>query len=150
MRFAFALLAALALTLGASPALADDNVIKLAGHLESHVVPCDSICTSGVLSDGVDGTFDFTLTVLEELGTSALYRYTGDIVIHTANGDLIGQDHAIWNTDTGDLVDHIVITSGTGSYAGYTGSLLVRGNFSLVTGTGASDFLGAIHPSCSH
>jgi hypothetical protein len=127
------------------PALARaDTEVEVEGTFTTHVVPCDTLCTESAYLGSLVGTSHFTLISLESTADPDVVRYVGNLVLHTASGDLIGQDVGLWNLATGKYTDAYQVRSGTGIYAGMTGSLSLRGTLDAVTGTGASKYKGEL------
>jgi hypothetical protein len=118
------------------------------GTFTTQVVPCESLCTQSFYKGDLEGRSDFTLSTLEATKVRDVSRYTGTLVLHTADGDLIGHDVGYWNTATGRYVDTYQITSGTGVYEGARGTLYLTGTLDPVTGTGASSYQGHIYWPC--
>jgi hypothetical protein len=123
---------------GSSP---PPSVMQVAGTFTTQVVPCGSLCTQSEYLGDLEGTTEFVLTSLEVTRNPAISRYTGTLVLHTDDGDLIGTDVGYWNTTTGKYTDTYRITSGTGVYEGATGIL-------YLSGTGSSKYIGVIHWPC--
>jgi hypothetical protein len=136
----------------ALPAVAsgsETSAMQVDGTFTTQVVPCDSLCTASEYEGDLEGTTEFALTSLEVTADPDVSRYTGSLVLHTDDGDLVGQDVGYWNTTTGRYLDAYAITSGTGVYQGAVGLLVLRGTLDPVTGTGASTYRGWIYwPTC--
>jgi hypothetical protein len=64
--------------------------------------------------------------------------------VTTASGTISGTDYTIWNLETGEFVDYTTFTTGTGAYAGKTGTLVIFGRFDPVTGVGSSNYVAVI------
>jgi hypothetical protein len=118
--------------------------MRIEGAFTTQVVPCESLCTQSEWTEDLEGTSDFTLISLEPTCHPQVSRYTGTLVIHTADGDLIGHDVGYWNTTTGAYTDTYQVTGGTGVYEGATGTLRLRGTLDPVTGAGSSHYRGWI------
>lgn len=114
------------------------------GHLDSAVVACESLCTHGDLTGDLAGTFDFTLDTMVPTSVPDVQYYTGHSIIGTEDGDIQGHNTGFWNLATGQIVDRLTIDSGTDDFEGARGSLVIIGNFSAVTGTGSSNYVGAV------
>jgi hypothetical protein len=152
MRQALALIAA---CVGGWPSLAaahGHQDVVVAGTLTTAVVPCASLCTESEWTGRLDGTSSFTLISLEDaqVPNANISRFHGDLVLSTANGDLIGQDSGIWDLDTGQYVDIYTVTSGTGDYTGATAVIVLFGTLDPVTGEGFSHYRGLVAWSHRH
>jgi len=124
----------------------------VAGRLTTEVVPCSSLCTESDWDGKLDGTSHFTLISMEDTNTpdANISKFHGKLVLSTARGDLIGEDHGIWNLDTGKYVDVYTVTSGTGAYTGATAVILLCGTLDPVTGQGLSQYHGTVTTSHHH
>jgi hypothetical protein len=118
------------------------------GTFTTQVVPCGTLCTQSAYRGDLSGTSDFTLVSLEATPIKNVSRYVGTLVIHTADGDLIGQDIGYWNTATGKYVDTYKISGGKGAFEGARGVLHLAGTLDPVTGTGSSTYEGFIYWPC--
>ena len=107
---------------GSSPPAS--SVMQVDGTFTTAVVPCAGLCTQSEYQGDLEGTTEFVMTSLEVTRNPAVSRYTGNLVLHTDDGDLIGTDVGYWNTTTGKYTDTYRITSGTGVYEGVSGSIL--------------------------
>lgn len=118
----------------------------VAGTLITDVVPCSSLCTESDWNGRLDGTSSFTLISLEDNSVPGenISDYSGNLVLSTARGDLIGVDHGTWNLDNGQYVDLYTVTSGTGAFKGATGLILMWGTLDPVTGHGVSRYQGIV------
>jgi hypothetical protein len=113
---------------------------ELRGHLTTHQVDCDTLCTAGELTGDIHGKLEFTLSTLEDTPTPNVARYDGVNVITTKHGTFTGPDYGVWNLQTGQFTDYTEITSGTGIYAGAKGTMTIVGAFDPVSGTGSSEW----------
>jgi hypothetical protein len=131
---------------GAIPTLAsaDENETQVAGTFTTQVVACTTLCTHSVYAGELAGTSDFTLISLEGTSNPDVVRYVGTLILHTAHGDLVGQDIGLWNTATGKYTDTYQVTSGTGIYVDATAVLKLKGTLDAVTGMGSSTYQGTI------
>jgi hypothetical protein len=146
LTFVFALAAPQLALAGETQAPLGSMIVR--GTFTTQVVPCRSLCTQSFYKGDLEGRSDFTLLTLEDTKVPDVSRYTGTLVLHTADGDLIGQDVGYWNTATGHYVDTYRITSGTGVYEGAHGTLYLSGTLDPVTGTGSSTYQGHIFWPC--
>jgi hypothetical protein len=123
------------------------------GHFSSTVVTgaaCQSpieLCTEGSLTGGLKGSFSFTGTSLiqtVDTPTTAVVLYTGDLSVNTKDGEFTCKDAGAFRT-TGDGATSSVCTivSGTGAYAGATGTIQFSGTFSSASG-GNGDYSGTL------
>lgn len=97
------------------------------------------ICTRGVYSGTIRGTFEFAITSLTPTDLPNVQSFVGRSTIHTAKGDLRCADSGSFNADpqsSGEGVHLCVITGGTGRYAGATGYLQERLHFAGSEGRG--------------
>lgn len=105
------------------------------------------LCTAGTLTGGIKGTFEFTGTSLiqsVDTPTTGVVLYTGDIAIHTRDGDLSCKDAgALRTTGSGEVSSVCTIISGTSAFAGTTGVIQFVGTFTLSAG-GAGDYQGTL------
>lgn len=126
---------------------------SVTGHFSSVAVSgptCTSsigLCTQGTLTGGIKGTFFFTATSLIQTAdtpTTSVALYTGDIAVRTKDGDFICKDAGAFRTTGDGAVSSVcTIVSGSGAFAGVTGTLQFVGNFSLSSG-GVGDFTGSL------
>jgi hypothetical protein len=79
-----------------------------------------------------------------DTGIPNLVRLTGVNTVTTDEGALVGDDVCFWDVANGDFVDYTQWTSGTGKFAGATGSLTIVGKFDPVTGAGASHYVSFV------
>jgi len=141
-----ALFLATSISLSAAPAFAHfPKDFTLFGGLTTHQVACSSLCTEGPLTGGLEGTLDFTMASMTPTETPNVMTYVGTNTITTRHGTLTGTDHGIWNLATGEFVDYMTFSSGTGRYAGATGSFSIAGTFDPTTGTGSSHYQAVLH-----
>lgn len=136
--------AGFATVLSASPVEAHSNFSALTGGLTTEQVPCDSLCTAGPLTGGLAGQLEFTMDGMTETSNPDVVTYTGVNVITTSRGTISGPDYGIWNLVTGEFVDYTHFTSGTGDFAGASGTFVIAGKFDPVTGVGASNYIAFI------
>lgn len=123
-----------------------DMEASVAGTLTTEVVPGTPMRTQSQWEGPLAGTARFTLISLEETHApdAKISRYQGDLVLSTPRGDLIGQDHGLWNLETGSYVDIYHVTSGTGAYTGATAVIVLSGTLDPVTGKGPSQYRGFV------
>jgi len=114
----------------------------ISGTLTTKVVPSSSLRTESAWHGPLEGTSSFTLITLENTETSnaKISRFHGDLVLETAQGTLIGQDHGVWDMETGAYVDLYIVSAGTGVYAGATGMIWLSGMLDPATGEGLSQY----------
>lgn len=100
------------------------------------------ICSAGTVTGTLNGTVSVVIltagNALDAQG-NPLFTYTATITMATDKGNLSGVVAGQVSTGTGRLISAIRINSGTGDYAGRTGTLIVFGNFNFATGA-ESDF----------
>jgi hypothetical protein len=119
--------------------------MRVSGTFTTQVVPCESLCTQSRYAGDLEGTTQFTLISLEPTCKPEVSRYTGSLILHTAEGDLVGEDVGHWNVVTGAYTDTYRITGGTGVYEDARGVLRLWGTLDPVTGTGSSHYRGKIY-----
>src|SRR5438552_11754880 len=87
------------------------------------------LCTHGRIAGGVRGTFDFTGDTVKTASNQAVSFYTGQVVIHTDDGNIVATDAGVIDFATGVFVDLTTISSihSTGPWAGATGQLRFSG-----------------------
>jgi hypothetical protein len=110
------------------------------GGFTSSQVECDTLCTGGPLTGGLAGTLSWRMDSLESTSDPDVVKLTGVDTITTATGTLSIPDVTYWNLVTGEFVDIGVIASGTGAYAGVTGTLVIQGVFDPAAGQGTSNY----------
>ena len=120
---------------------------ELRGHLTTHQVDCDSLCTQGPITGDLTGTLDFTLDSLDATPTPNVSRYVGVNTITTRYGSFSGPDYGVWNLSTGQFTDYTEITSGTGMFAHAHGTMTIVGVFDPVSGTGSSEWRVVFAPN---
>jgi len=127
-----------------SGAEAHGGPLVLKGGLTTTQVDCASLCTQGTLTGDIRGRLEFTMATMTDTDTPNVAHYTGTNVIKTAWGTFSGPDYGVWNLATGEFVDYMEITSGTGIYAGLHGSLSIMGVFDPVAGAGSSNWRASL------
>jgi hypothetical protein len=137
-------LAVAALALGGTSTPAEAGLDYETGSLSSHLVACETLCTSGTMTGGLAGTMDYTLTTMNATPNPDVVILIGTLTVTTATGTLKGPDVTLWNLSTGQFVDNTTFNSGTGAFAGAKGDLLIIGNFDLAAGTGSSTYRAII------
>jgi hypothetical protein len=143
MKRALVLVVALAVggaTYGAQ-ALATVATQQLHGHLRSQARTsgCTSpvgICTAGRLDGTINGDFVFTMSDHPSSSTPGVFFYNGEIVVSTSRGELRCSDAGVYSfaDPSGPNVELCTITSGTGEWAGATGSIRLHGTFTFAAG----------------
>ena len=130
---------------------------SIRGSLEETIVPppdCTSpvgLCTAGNIWGHVKGQFRFTASAIINSGDTSITNVvfvTGNTVLSNISmgnkrGTITTKSAAAFRTSgDGELNDLQIITGGTGSFAGVSGSLQIFGNF--VNGSGISSVEGTI------
>lgn len=141
--FSFALLCS-----AVNPAWAEQQCKPVVGHFEAQVVPppaCTApFCTAGRVWGGIQGSYTFAMTTIVPSGAvPSVMFFTGQSQITTKSGD------PLFGTDTGSLdlgpnagfASLITFTGGTGSMAGASGQIRLRGE--LGDGT-SGDYIGTL------
>jgi len=132
-----------------TPAFAQQKCKPVVGNFEAVVVPppaCTAmLCTAGRVWGGIQGTYTFAMTTMVPSGAipPSIFFFTGQSQITTRSNELL------FGTDTGTLdlgpnagfASLITFTGGTGSMAGATGQIRLRGE--LGEGT-SGDYIGTI------
>jgi hypothetical protein len=131
-------------TLGLAPA-ADACIEHLTGTLTTSAVPCETLCTAGPLTGGLDGMFEFTMDEMTDTGIPDVVRYTGTNTITTDQGTMTGPNFGYWNLVTGDCVDFTDVQTGTGAYAGVTGKITIAGRYDPATGQGLNHYIAILN-----
>ena len=140
--------------LAASTAHADQTCQPVNGSFLAHVVPpppfgdcVAAFCTEGRVWGGVQGTYRFNMTTLQDSGAvPSISFFTGQSEITLKNGDIV------LGTDTGTLdlgpnagfASLITFTGGTGGHQNTSGQIRLRGELSQTAGTTAGDYVGTI------
>jgi hypothetical protein len=148
-------LATLLALLSAGGAAAASSARNVDGRLETRVVSppaCASIvalCTQGRISGDIRGTFDFTgdtLTPAPNQASPTVSFYTGQVVIRSDDGHIVGTDAGVIDFATGAFVDLTTISPGqsTGKWAGATGQLRFSGSCDLAAGGCKSEYHGTV------
>lgn len=92
-----------------------------------------ALCTTGEFRGALSGTFDFTATSLvpsSDTPETGVVFYTGNIQLHTRDGDVAIRDAGAFNTGTGgDVASVSAIVSGTGAMSGASGFIRIAGVF---------------------
>jgi hypothetical protein len=125
------------------------------GHFEAQLVPppdCQSVvgvCTAGRVWGGLQGDYNFTMSKLvptAEPETPSIFFFTGRSVVHTKDGDLHGVDTGTIDLPPGQggFASLITWTGGTGTWAGATGQIRLRGFLDAVAGTTSGDYDGSV------
>jgi hypothetical protein len=129
----------------ASSAAWADGKLEVQGTFTTSIVPCDTLCTHSIYMGDLIGTSDFILISLEPTKNPEVMRYVGNLVLHTADGDLIGEDVGYWNIVNGVYNDVFQVMSGTGVYKDDTAVFRLHGFLDPVTGVGSSIYSGTIY-----
>lgn len=132
------------LLLWAAPADAHVRIKTLTGGFTSHQIECDTLCTGGPLTGGLQGTLAWRMDTMEATSDPDVVKLVGLNTVTTATGTLSGVDYTWWNLATGAFIDVTVISSGTGAYAGVKGTLVIQGAFDPVLGQGTSDYVALL------
>lgn len=135
----------------ATAAFADQTCKPVIGHFEASVVPppeCTApFCTAGRVWGGVQGNYSFAMTSLApSFAVPSIFFFTGQSVVTVKNDD------KLFGTDTGSLdlgpeggfASLITFTGGTGSMAGATGQIRLRGQLDQAEGTTSGDYFGTL------
>lgn len=140
------------ISFSSSIAMAEPKCEPVNGHIEARVVPpedCPSLfglCTEGTMIGGIQGEFYFNVTSFTPLldtNIPAVALYTGEIVVHTKNGDvLFGTEAGAFDTANGDFSELLTITGGTGDVV--SGNMAIYGFVDLDKGEGKSDYKGEV------
>jgi hypothetical protein len=142
----------LALLSVSGSAVAAPSARNVNGRLETRVVAapeCTSsvaLCTHGRIGGDVRGTFDFTGVTLTPAPNQAVMFYTGQVVIRTDDGRIVGTDAGAIDFATGAFVDLTTISpdQSTGRWAGATGQLRFSGSCDLAAGVCKSEYSGTV------
>ena len=143
-----------AMALASSPAYADPTCKPVVGSFEAHVVPpppfgdcLAAFCTAGRVWGGVQGTYRFNMTTLQNSGAvPSIFFFTGQSEI------TLKSDDVVHGTDTGSLdlgpnagfASLITFNGGSGDYQNASGQIRLRGQLDQVEGITAGDYLGTI------
>ena len=138
----------------ASSAYADQTCKPVNGSFLAHVVPPPPVgdcvaafCTEGRVWGGVQGTYRFNMTTLQNSGAvPSIFFFTGQSEITLKSADIV------LGTDTGSLdlgpnagfASLITFTGGTGEKQNASGQIRLRGELSQTAGTTAGDYVGTI------
>jgi hypothetical protein len=135
----------------ATAAFADQTCKPVIGHFEASVVfppECTApFCTAGRVWGGVQGNYSFAMTSLTPSGAvPSISFFTGQSVITVKNDDqLLGTDTGSLDLGPeGGFASLITFTGGTGSMAGATGQIRLRGQLDLAEGTTSGDYFGTL------
>lgn len=135
----------------ATAAFADQTCKPVIGHFEASVVPppeCTApFCTAGRVWGGVQGNYSFAMTSLAPSGAvPSIFFFTGQSVITVKNDDqLLGTDTGSLDLGPeGGFASLITFTGGTGSMAGATGQIRLRGQLDQAEGTTSGDYFGTL------
>lgn len=106
-----------------------------------------ALCTQGVLSGDLVGTYNFTFLTETPVGNgkAPVESFTGMSAVTTSEGKINGHDFGILRTPAfpqADFTTHLRIDSGTGLFEGATGHLTIQGMASFVTGMGSGTYKG--------
>lgn len=140
--------------LASSTSYADQTCKPVVGSFEAHIVPppplgdcLAAFCTAGRVWGGVQGSYRFDMTSLQNSGAvPSIFFFTGQSEVTLKTGDVVH------GTDTGSLdlgpnagfASLITFTGGTGDYQGAGGQIRLRGQLSQTDGTTSGDYLGTI------
>ena len=108
------------------------------------------MCTHGILTGDLRGTYDFVFTSLMPAGDPSdplKMVYTGTSKIVTQGGTMIGQDTGwlrINPTGPSAFETTVNIVGGTGKYKKATGFIVATGELNLVTGEAVGTYTGEI------
>ena len=105
------------------------------------------LCTVGRVWGGLQGTYQFTMTTLQNsVAVPSIQFFTGDSEVTTKSGDLVH------GTDTGSIdlgpnggfASLITFNGGTGAHVNATGQIRLRGQLDMAEGTTTGDYIGSI------
>ena len=110
---------------------------SVAGTIVSQVTASDctspiGLCTAGEFRGGIQGRFEFRATSITPSADSpatGIVFYTGDLTVHTKDGDLIVKDAGVVKSTGGDVASVSTIVGGTASLARASGSIRISGTF---------------------
>jgi hypothetical protein len=142
-----ALLAALLIINLLEVSLANAKCRNVKGIIKEKAGSSPDVTTTGTLSGGLSGRYDFTLNgTVPSPARNNILLFVGSSTITTKQGHLLnGADAgAIDSASPGNLVDLITITGGTGAFQNASGQIRVSGNFDAAKGKGASTYKGRI------
>lgn len=89
------------------------------------------LCTAGEFRGGIRGSFEFSATGLiptVDTPTTGVVLYTGDLRIHTKDGDLFVKDAGAFSPGSGDVASVSTIIGGS-ALLGAAGSIRISGIF---------------------
>ena len=158
--FAFSAVVALALAANTVSAAGDPRCKPVTGHFLASVVPpgqgnCPAdpgaFCTAGRVWGGIQADYQFVMTgntpSAQIGGVATILFFTGRSTISMKEGD------QLFGTDTGSLdlppglggfASLITFSGGTGSMAGASGQIRLRGEFDAAQGSTSGDYLGSV------
>jgi hypothetical protein len=146
---------ALAVLLHSAAAGADDRCRPVSGHFEAHLVPpadCASpvgLCTSGRVWGGLHGRYVFTMHALVPNGeptVPTVQFFTGQSDITIAGGTVQGTDTGTIDLPpgAGGFASLITFVGGTGTGAGASGQIRLRGELDATSGLTSGDYTGQL------
>jgi len=141
-----------AIALASSPAYADQTCKPVVGSFEAHVTSapfgdCPGFCTEGRVWGGLQGTYHFSMTGLQNsVAVPSIFFFTGQSEVTVKNGDVVH------GTDTGSLdfgpdagfASLITFSGGTGAHQNATGQIRLRGLLNQAEGITSGDYVGTI------
>ena len=116
---------------------------EFSGDFTSTLIPpptCQSpigICTHGVLTGDVEGTYDFVMTDFVCDPDPNLCTYAGDSVVTTGKGTIITRDTGVMNVTVftaASFVTTAEFIEGTRRYKNATGVFVATGELNFITG----------------
>ena len=146
---------ALALSLTAAAARADQSCKPVVGSFEARVAPagCASpvgLCTAGRVWGGIQGSYHFVMETAQPNGQNevpTILFFTGHSDITLKSGDHVtGVDTGAIDLPPGEggFASLITFRGGTGDAAGTTGQIRLRGEFNAAEGITSGDYLGTL------
>jgi hypothetical protein len=109
------------------------------------------LCTHGHLGGDFKGQYDFVAATLESANDPndpTEFLFTGHSVITTPDGVMNTNDNGVIHISAGattaPFATTILIVSGTGRFAGATGTFVDRGTSDLTTGSNSGNYIAQI------
>jgi hypothetical protein len=132
----------------------DDECVTPSGDFTAVLVPppeCTSpvgFCTHGVLTGGLEATYDFVMTSSAPAPTAehpSRVVYTGHSVVQTADGAMFGSDTGeMWFEGGAGFITSVGVIGGDECFEDVSGQIVAVGRIDLATGLSVGTYTSEI------
>ena len=113
----------------------------------------NGVCTTGILTGDLEGTYDFTMLTLSPSGNPndpTEFLYTGNSVVDLGNGNrILGNDSGVMHINPNPagpspFTTTVAFRGGEGTYEGAVGRIVATGVLIFATGNAEGDYTAVI------